>query len=81
MADTDGDGVINFTEYSFFMTLLSCTPRQFEISFKMFDIDGNGSVSLEEFLTILSANGADKVIISIFGIYIELVNYQQYIYI
>lgn len=35
LADGDKDGLISFPEYSFFLTLLTSTPRQFQIAFKV----------------------------------------------
>uniref|UniRef100_R7W8C4 Calcium-binding atopy-related autoantigen 1 n=1 Tax=Aegilops tauschii TaxID=37682 RepID=R7W8C4_AEGTA len=42
--DTNGDGLISFAEYIFFVTLLSIPESSFNIAFKMFDLDHNGSL-------------------------------------
>lgn len=47
--DTDYDGLISFSEYIFFVSLLSVPPRHAEMAFHMFDIDGNGQVDVNEF--------------------------------
>eukprot|EP00126_Sphaerothecum_destruens_P009162 Sdes_comp20446_c0_seq1m14631 len=47
-------GLISFPEYVFLLTALSTSPRRFEIAFKMFDLDGNGTVDLSEFQQVQS---------------------------
>ncbi|XP_041363978.1 calcium uptake protein 1, mitochondrial-like isoform X2 [Gigantopelta aegis] len=42
-------GLISFSDYIFLLTLLSTPPRNFEIAFRMFDINGDGEVDIEEF--------------------------------
>lgn len=61
LADTDGDGLISFSEYLFFITLLSIPEKQFKIAFQMFDLDGNGSVDLNEFRQVVSMMAARTV--------------------
>ncbi|KAJ0400594.1 hypothetical protein P43SY_009512 [Pythium insidiosum] len=53
MVDADGDGLISYTEYMFFNTLLAIPQRQFELAFKMFDADGNGRLDHREFKRIM----------------------------
>ncbi|KAI3383079.1 hypothetical protein SNEBB_001538 [Seison nebaliae] len=43
------NGLIGYSDFVFLLTLLSASPRHFEIAFKMFDFDGNGNVDLKEF--------------------------------
>eukprot|EP00056_Hartaetosiga_gracilis_P011288 m.169898 g.169898 ORF g.169898 m.169898 type:complete len:471 (-) comp13484_c3_seq12:3794-5206(-) len=53
---SEGDnGLISYAEFLFLVTLLSAPPRQFDFAFKMFDVDGNGTVDLQEFSTVQSA--------------------------
>uniref|UniRef100_A0A7N0RG71 EF-hand domain-containing protein n=1 Tax=Kalanchoe fedtschenkoi TaxID=63787 RepID=A0A7N0RG71_KALFE len=52
--DTDSDGLISFPEYIFFVTLLSIPETSFSIAFKMFDLDNNGEIDLEEFKKVMS---------------------------
>nr|CCA13948.1 calciumbinding atopyrelated autoantigenlike protein putative [Albugo laibachii Nc14] len=51
--DADGDGLISYTEFMFFNILLSISPRQVELAFKMFDIDRNGLLSQREFSQVV----------------------------
>ncbi|KAI4377316.1 hypothetical protein MLD38_014966 [Melastoma candidum] len=52
--DTNGDGLISFPEYIFFVTLLSIPESSFEIAFKMFDLDNNGEIDREEFKKVMA---------------------------
>lgn len=42
-------GLISFSDYIFLLTVLSLPPRMFEIAFQMFDLNGDGEVSPDEF--------------------------------
>ena len=53
MFDTDGDGLISFPEYLFFVTLLSLTDEQCKATFRKFDVDQGGSLCREEFLQMM----------------------------
>lgn len=48
-------GLISFSEYLFFLSVLSTPKRQFELAFKMVDLDGNGTVDLDEFSKVQHA--------------------------
>ena len=48
--DTDGDGLISYGEYVFFLTLLSIPTHDFAVAFRMFDDDGNGAPDCLEML-------------------------------
>uniref|UniRef100_A0A7E4VB65 Calcium uptake protein 1 homolog, mitochondrial n=1 Tax=Panagrellus redivivus TaxID=6233 RepID=A0A7E4VB65_PANRE len=43
------NGLINFTDYLFLMTLLSTPPNEFRLAFSIFDINGDGHLDKEEF--------------------------------
>lgn len=45
-------GLIGFSDYIFLLTVLSTPPRNFEIAFRMFDINGDGEVDHTEFSRI-----------------------------
>jgi len=50
-----GDGgLISFSDYIFLLTVLGTTTRQIKIAFKMFDLNGDGEVTLEEFKKVRS---------------------------
>ncbi|ODM99084.1 Calcium uptake protein 1, mitochondrial [Orchesella cincta] len=42
-------GLISFSDYVFLLTVLSTSRRHFEIAFRMFDLNGDGDVDVEEF--------------------------------
>ncbi|KAI9905622.1 hypothetical protein PsorP6_014260 [Peronosclerospora sorghi] len=54
LVDADGDGLISYSEYIFFCTLLAIPERQFELAFKMFDTDENGQLDHREFKQIMN---------------------------
>jgi len=56
VADVDGDGLYSYSEFSLFLTLLTCDERQFDTTFKMFDLDGSGTVERNEFIQFIRAN-------------------------
>ncbi|XP_022111971.1 calcium uptake protein 1, mitochondrial-like [Acanthaster planci] len=43
------NGLISFADYMFLITVLSTPERHFEIAFRLFDINGDGEVSYDEF--------------------------------
>uniref|UniRef100_A0A8K9XIE0 Calcium uptake protein 1, mitochondrial n=1 Tax=Oncorhynchus mykiss TaxID=8022 RepID=A0A8K9XIE0_ONCMY len=47
-------GLISFSDYIFLTIVLSTPQRNFEIAFKMFDLNGDGEVDLEEFEQVQS---------------------------
>ncbi|XP_031574950.1 calcium uptake protein 1, mitochondrial-like [Actinia tenebrosa] len=42
-------GLVSFSDYIFLLTVLSLPPRMYEVAFQMFDLNGDGEVSPEEF--------------------------------
>ena len=59
-------GYINFEDYMFILMLLTTPRRNFEIAFRMFDLDGNGVVDSAEFEkvteTIMKGKGLEIII-------------------
>lgn len=51
--DTDGDGLISFPEYIFFITLLTLPEYEIEQTFQKFDKDGSGMLSRDEFTEMM----------------------------
>lgn len=53
LVDLDGDGLISYHEYIFFMTMLSLPPSRFKVAFEMFDLDSSGSLDQKEFSSMI----------------------------
>nr|XP_042712625.1 calcium uptake protein 1, mitochondrial isoform X2 [Chrysemys picta bellii] len=51
-------GLISFSDYIFLTTVLSTPQRNFEIAFKMFDLNGDGEVDMEEFEQVMNLSPA-----------------------
>ncbi|MES1920103.1 hypothetical protein MHBO_001820 [Bonamia ostreae] len=51
--DVDKDGLISLPEYALFSMLLSIPENNIETAFKMFDLDGNGRVEIDEFFNLI----------------------------
>ncbi|XP_055333532.1 calcium uptake protein 1, mitochondrial-like [Paramacrobiotus metropolitanus] len=47
-------GLISFSDYLFLMTILAISARHIEIAFKIFDVNGDGTVDADEFEEILN---------------------------
>ena len=58
LADTNGDGLIDFDEYVFFLTLLSTPDHLFEIAFKILDQDGNQRLDSKEFAKVIDSHSS-----------------------
>jgi len=54
IADQDGDGLISFEEYLFFVTLLSIPEQSFKVAFRMMDINDDGQVDQSEFVKMMT---------------------------
>ncbi|KAH9421892.1 calcium uptake protein 1, mitochondrial-like isoform X2 [Dermatophagoides pteronyssinus] len=49
------NGLINFPDFLFLLTVISVSPRNFEIAFRMFDLNDDGEVEYEEFAKVQNA--------------------------
>ncbi|CAM9763220.1 unnamed protein product, partial [Phaeothamnion confervicola] len=59
MVDMDGDGLISYSEYMLFHTLLAIPHHRLRTAFRMFDRDESGSIDLyefEKFMAVLRAS-------------------------
>ena len=62
LVDLNGDGLISFHEYLFFMTMLSLPPSRFKVAFDMFDVDGSGALDQQEFADMMEVLKAKSII-------------------
>lgn len=53
LADLDGDGLISYGEFIFFLTMLGIPQRHIRSAFIMFDRDDSGGLDREEFAQVL----------------------------
>jgi hypothetical protein len=51
--DVEGDGLISFAEFIFFVTLLAIPRGEIVAAFRMFDSDASGSLDKEEFRAMM----------------------------
>ena len=56
MADTKEAGKINFSEYVILFKLLTTPESEFEMAFRMFDLNNDGSISKDEFKQAMKGN-------------------------
>ena len=55
LVDQNGDGLISFGEYMFFITVLAIPESDFDIAFRALDENGDGVLALSEFQKVSSA--------------------------
>ncbi|KAJ9063073.1 mitochondrial aspartate-glutamate transporter agc1 [Entomophthora muscae] len=56
LADLQKKGYLSFTDFVVFEDLLARPDAEFVIAFKLFDVEGNGKVSVETFKRVLRSN-------------------------
>ncbi|KAF9116585.1 mitochondrial aspartate-glutamate transporter agc1 [Mortierella sp. AM989] len=62
VADQSKSGILSLTDFIVFENLLSRPDAEYEIAFKLFDTNGAGTITREQFQQILSANiGKDAI--------------------
>ncbi|KAI9670968.1 MAG: mitochondrial aspartate-glutamate transporter agc1 [Alyxoria varia] len=62
VADPRGRGRVNLSDWATFDNLLAKPDAEYEITFRLFDINGDGVVSFEEFQRLMNANRGDASI-------------------
>eukprot|EP01127_Copromyxa_protea_P014811 TRINITY_DN4184_c0_g1_i2.p1 TRINITY_DN4184_c0_g1~~TRINITY_DN4184_c0_g1_i2.p1 ORF type:complete len:764 (+),score=145.85 TRINITY_DN4184_c0_g1_i2:64-2355(+) len=53
LADSNNDGVLSFAEYFLFTSLMAKEDAFLKVSFKLFDLNGDGYITLDEFKEII----------------------------
>ncbi|KAG0219770.1 mitochondrial aspartate-glutamate transporter agc1 [Mortierella sp. GBA43] len=62
VADQSKKGLLSLSDFVVFENLLSLPDAEYEIAFRLFDTEGSGKISKEQFKQILSANiGKDAI--------------------
>ena len=58
--DTDGDGKIDYTEFitAAYNREMLLSQQNLQIAFKMFDQDGNGTLSMDELKSVFASGSA-----------------------
>ncbi|CAG8714964.1 5568_t:CDS:2, partial [Racocetra fulgida] len=56
IADNGKKGLISFQDFVIFENLLSKPDAEYEIAFRLFDVEGKGKITIEQFKNILSSN-------------------------
>ncbi len=54
IADPNGDGLISFSEYVFFTSLMSIPRKYFNVAFRIMDRNGDNKVDAEEFQRVMN---------------------------
>ncbi|KAI9143656.1 hypothetical protein BKA69DRAFT_1060737, partial [Paraphysoderma sedebokerense] len=57
LVDINYDGLISREEFLFMLQLLETPLPKFKIAFRMFDLDGNGMLDIDEFKKVLNSQG------------------------
>ncbi|KAG0167008.1 mitochondrial aspartate-glutamate transporter agc1 [Apophysomyces sp. BC1034] len=56
LADQSNKGLISFNDFVIFQNLLSKPDAEYEIAFRVFDLNGTGKVTFDQFKNVLSSN-------------------------
>ncbi|CAG8765942.1 11492_t:CDS:1, partial [Racocetra persica] len=56
IADNGKKGLISFQDFVIFENLLSKPDAEYEIAFRLFDVEGKGKITIEQFKNILFSN-------------------------
>ncbi|KAF8982449.1 mitochondrial aspartate-glutamate transporter agc1 [Entomortierella lignicola] len=62
VADQSKEGILSMSDFTVFENLLSRPDAEYEIAFRLFDTEGTGKITRDQFRHILSANiGKDEI--------------------
>lgn len=56
IADTANNGLISFNDYVIFQNLLSKPDAEYEVAFRLFDVNNTGKITFDQFKQVLSSN-------------------------
>ncbi|KAI9309607.1 mitochondrial carrier domain-containing protein [Cunninghamella echinulata] len=56
IADTANNGLISFNDFVIFQNLLSKPDAEYEVAFRLFDVNNTGKVTFDQFKQVLSSN-------------------------
>ncbi|KAI9312276.1 olfactory receptor [Dichotomocladium elegans] len=56
VADRSNKGLVSFEDFVIFQNLLSKPDAEYEIAFRLFDVNGTGKVTFDQFKEVLSSN-------------------------
>lgn len=56
LADKSSKGVVSFDDFVIFEDLLSKADAEYEVAFRVFDVNGTGKVTFDQFKSVLSSN-------------------------
>ncbi|KAI9253844.1 mitochondrial carrier domain-containing protein [Phascolomyces articulosus] len=56
VADNSKKGLVSFQDFVIFQNLLSKPDAEYEIAFRLFDVNGSGKVTFDQFKNVLSSN-------------------------
>ncbi|KAF7722920.1 mitochondrial aspartate-glutamate transporter agc1 [Apophysomyces ossiformis] len=62
LADQSNKGLISFDDFVIFQNLLSKPDAEYEIAFRLFDVNGTGKVTFDQFKNVLSSNLPDDAV-------------------
>ncbi|KAG2227086.1 hypothetical protein INT45_003816 [Circinella minor] len=62
VADKSKKGLVSFQDFVIFQNLLSKPDAEYEIAFRLFDVNGTGKVTFDQFKNVLSSNMPKDVV-------------------
>ncbi|KAI8143818.1 mitochondrial carrier domain-containing protein [Fennellomyces sp. T-0311] len=62
VADKSKKGLVSFEDFVIFQNLLSKPDAEYEIAFRLFDVNGSGKITFDQFKNVLSSNMPKDVV-------------------